>query len=215
MALHPSRPGPGGTALSASGKALGELVLASANAGKLRELQALLPRGWCAHPLSDYSGEQAEESGQSFVENAIIKARHACAASGLAALADDSGLMVDALDGAPGVLSARWAGPCADDAANNRLLLERLGDADCRRARFVCVLAYMRHAADPAPAIFEGIWPGRILERAQGDGGFGYDPLFLPDGGQCSAAMLAPQDKNRISHRGLAMRRFVAHIKAL
>ena len=183
-------------------------MLASANAGKLRELQGLLPSGWCAHPLSRYTGEQAEESGQSFVENAIIKARHACAASGLAALADDSGLMVDALDGAPGVLSARWAGGCADDAANNRLLLERLGDAACRRAHFVCVLAFMRHARDPAPAIFEGRWSGRISGRARGDGGFGYDPLFVPDGMRCSAAMLAPDDKNRLSHRGLAMRRF-------
>lgn len=193
------------------------LVLASGNRGKLAELRGLLgdlPLNLLA--LGDFTAEAAEETAPSFVENAILKARHAAAASGLPALADDSGLEVDALAGAPGVQSARYAGPAADDAANRARLLQQLADvpADRRTARFRCVLVYLRHAADPWPQIFSGTWEGRIALTEAGQHGFGYDPLFwLPEHG-CTAAQLDPADKARLSHRAQAAQALRAFLQA-
>jgi XTP/dITP diphosphohydrolase len=185
------------------------IVLASGNAGKIREIQSLLAgRDIRIVPQSVFGIPDAEETGLTFIENAILKARHAAGLSGLPAIADDSGLEVDALDGAPGVYSARYAGPGASDAANNARLLEALeGMPEERRgARFRCVMAYLRHANDPSPLIAEGVWEGRILTEPRGTNGFGYDPLFfVPDEG-CSSAELAPEVKNRLSHRGQALR---------
>ena len=183
-----------------------QLVLASNNAGKLKELQAMLGDHIEVLPQSQFISEEAEETGLSFVENAILKARHAARASGLPALADDSGLAVDALDGAPGIYSARYADN-QGDAANNAKLLAALRDVPeaQRSARFICALALVRHADDPVPMICEGAWEGRILHAAQGEHGFGYDPLFLvPELGISSAEMPAEQ-KNQLSHRARAM----------
>lgn len=185
---------------------LTELVLASHNAGKLKELQAMLGDRVRVRSVGEFSQVEPEETGLSFVENAILKARNAARLSGLPALADDSGLAVDALGGAPGIYSARYADG-QGDAANNAKLLEALKevpDAE-RTGQFVCVLALMRHADDPLPILCEGLWPGRILHAAQGEHGFGYDPLFQPDGEAVSAAELAPAEKNQRSHRARAM----------
>lgn len=184
-----------------------ELVLASNNPGKAEELSRLLAdTGIDVMPQSRFRVPEAEETGQTFVENALIKARNATACSGRPALADDSGLCVDALDGAPGVRSARYAGPEADDAANRRLLLEQLAGQERRTARFVCVVVWIRHAYDPLPLIAQGEWRGRIGEEERGSGGFGYDPLFLPEEDPTrTAAELAPEDKDRLSHRGRAL----------
>jgi XTP/dITP diphosphohydrolase len=187
--------------------ALHELVVATGNRGKLAELQALLADlDIRVRSQEAFDVPPVEETGLSFVENAILKARHACLHTGLPALADDSGLAVDALDGAPGVRSARFAGEGAGDAANNRLLLERLAGLPPaqRGARFHCVLALLRNARDPVPLICSGSWAGTILESPRGSGGFGYDPLFLVPGLGLSSAELAPADKNRLSHRGQA-----------
>ncbi|MEJ8319668.1 MULTISPECIES: RdgB/HAM1 family non-canonical purine NTP pyrophosphatase [Pseudomonas] len=185
---------------------LTELVLASHNAGKLKELQAMLGDRVRVRSVGEFSQVEPEETGLSFVENAILKARNAARLSGLPALADDSGLAVDALGGAPGIYSARYADG-KGDAANNAKLLEALKevpDAE-RTGQFVCVLALVRHADDPLPILCEGLWPGRILHAAQGEHGFGYDPLFQPDGEAVSAAELAPAEKNQRSHRARAM----------
>lgn len=183
------------------------LVLASGNRGKLAELRGLLgDLPLSLQALGDFTADAAEETAPSFVENAILKARFAAAASGLPALADDSGLEVDALAGAPGVHSARYAGPAADDAANRARLLQQLDSvpAGQRTARFRCVLVFLRHANDPWPQIFSGTWQGRIALAEAGRHGFGYDPLFwLPEHG-CTAAQLAPADKARLSHRAQA-----------
>ncbi|WP_120994868.1 RdgB/HAM1 family non-canonical purine NTP pyrophosphatase [Stutzerimonas urumqiensis] len=187
-------------------KPLTELVLASHNAGKLKELQAMLGDRMTVRSVGEFSQVEPEETGLSFIENAILKARNAARVSGLPALADDSGLAVDALGGAPGIYSARYAGG-AGDAANNAKLLDALqGVPDEQRgAQFVCALALVRHADDPLPILCEGLWPGRILHAAQGAHGFGYDPLFwVPEAG-CSSAELDPREKNRISHRARAM----------
>lgn len=183
-----------------------ELVLASHNAGKLKELQAMLGDRVRVRSVGEFSQVEPEETGLSFVENAILKARNAARLSGLPALADDSGLAVDALGGAPGIYSARYADG-QGDAANNAKLLDTLRDVpDAERtAQFVCVLALVRHADDPLPILCEGLWPGRILHAAQGEHGFGYDPLFQPDGEAVSAAELAPAEKNQRSHRARAM----------
>ncbi len=183
-----------------------ELVLASNNKGKLAELQAMLGNSIKVRPQSDFTDIEAEETGLTFVENALIKARHAARASGLPALADDSGLAVDALGGAPGIYSARYAGG-AGDAANNAKLLEALRDVpDAERgAQFICALALLRHAEDPIPLICEGAWEGRILHAASGEHGFGYDPLFWVPERDCSSAELSPQEKNQLSHRAQAM----------
>ncbi|MCM2321540.1 MAG: RdgB/HAM1 family non-canonical purine NTP pyrophosphatase [Pseudomonas sp.] len=187
-------------------KALTELVLASHNAGKLKELQAMLGDAVRVRSVAEFSNHEPEETGLSFVENAILKARHAARVSGLPALADDSGLAVDALGGAPGIRSARYADGLGD-AANNAKLLEALQDVpDAERgAQFVCALALVQHADDPLPIICEGLWHGRILHEARGEGGFGYDPLFWVPERECASAELAPAEKNQLSHRARAM----------
>jgi XTP/dITP diphosphohydrolase len=182
--------------------------MASGNPGKLRELAVILADlGYDLHPQSEFGVDEVPETGTTFVENAIIKARHAAQHTGLPALADDSGIEVDALAGAPGVYSARFAGAGADDAANNALLVEKLRSVPAaqRSARYRAVIVFMRHAADPAPLICEGSWEGVIQLTPVGDGGFGYDPyFFLPDLG-CTSAQLSAADKNRMSHRGRAV----------
>lgn len=181
------------------------VVLASGNVGKLRELDAVLaPLGLSLKPQSEFDVPEVEETGLSFVENAIIKARAAAARSGLPAIADDSGLEVDYLDGAPGIYSARYSG--AGDAANNARLLQELRDVPeaQRSARFQCVLVYMRHALDPTPLVCQASWEGTILFAPAGERGFGYDPLFYVPEHQCSSAQLPPEIKNRISHRAKA-----------
>lgn len=186
----------------------GQIVLASSNAGKLAEFRTLFAdAGLSLRPQSDFDVADAEETGLSFIENAILKARHAARATGLPALADDSGLCVDALDGAPGLYSARYAGRPGDHAANIDKLLRELAEVPeaARGARFVCVLALLRHAEDPQPLIAEGVWEGRILNAPAGSGGFGYDPVFfVPDHGM-SAAQLPAEVKHRASHRAIAM----------
>jgi len=185
-----------------------QLVLASGNAGKLRELARILEDlGYALHPQSEFDVPEVAETGTTFVENAIIKARHAAALTQLPALADDSGIEVDALDGAPGVYSARFAGSGADDATNNALLVEKLRavPAAQRSARYRAVIVLMRHAGDPAPLICEGSWEGMIQLQPAGEGGFGYDPYFyLPELG-CTSAQLSSDEKNRLSHRGKAL----------
>ncbi|MFM8331181.1 MAG: RdgB/HAM1 family non-canonical purine NTP pyrophosphatase [Candidatus Methylumidiphilus sp.] len=195
-----------------------KILLASNNPGKIREIQALLSgRGWEILPQAAFVREEAEETGLTFVDNALIKARHAAQASGLPAIADDSGLEVDALGGAPGVFSARYAGPGADDAANNAKLLSAMaGVADgLRAARFRCAMVYVRHADDPAPLIAEGVWEGVILRELRGGNGFGYDPLFFVPERGCASAELAPADKNQLSHRGRALRALAVQLARL
>ena len=185
-----------------------KLVLASGNAGKLVELRELLAgAGHALHAQSEFGVDDAEETGLTFVENAILKARHAARATGLPALGDDSGLCVDALDGAPGLYSARYAGTHGDARANIAKLLDALsGTADeGRSANFHCVLALLRHADDPQPVIAEGRWRGRIARTQRGSGGFGYDPVFIDPEHGCTAAELDPALKNRISHRARAL----------
>ena len=192
-----------------------KLVLASGNAGKLKELSSLLaPLGIEVLPQSAFNVSEAEEPHPSFVENAIAKARHAARATGLPALADDSGLCVDVLGGAPGVLSARFAGEPKSDARNNALLLERLAGEPNRHARFYCALALVRHADDPQPIIACGEWRGEILEAARGQGGFGYDPLFLVRDLDQTAAEIDHELKNVLSHRGNAMRQLLDRLRA-
>lgn len=185
-------------------------VLASNNAGKLAEFRSLFAEHGIAFTAqSEWGVEDADETGLSFIENALIKARHAAGLTGCPAIADDSGLCVDALQGAPGIRSARFAGGHGDAVANNNLLLAKLaGVVDAERtARFVCALAFVRHADDPMPVIAEGVWEGRILAAPAGDGGFGYDPLFFDPTQGMSAAAMAPERKQLLSHRGQAMRR--------
>ena len=182
------------------------IVIASGNAGKLREFRELLaPLGWNAVAQSDLNVPSAEEPHATFLVIALAKARHAAAATGLPALADDSGICVAALAGAPGVQSARFAGVPVDDRRNNDELLRRLADAEDRRAHYTCVLAAVRAVADPEPLIADARWHGTIVRQLRGRGGFGYDPVFLlPELGR-TAAELDPAEKNRISHRGQAM----------
>jgi XTP/dITP diphosphohydrolase len=193
-----------------------QLVLASGNPGKLRELSAILDElGYQLHAQSEFGVDEVAETGTTFVENAIIKARHAATITGLPALADDSGIEVDALDGAPGVYSARFAGANADDAANNALLVDKLRNVPPaeRRARYRAVIVLMRYAADPSPLICEGSWEGMIQLDPAGDGGFGYDPyFFLPDLG-CTSAQLSASEKNRLSHRGAALQELKRKLK--
>ena len=185
-----------------------QLVLASGNPGKLRELSALLgDLGYQLHAQSEFDVPEVAETGTTFVENAIIKARHAATITGLPALADDSGIEVDALDGAPGVYSARFSGEGANDDANNALLVQKLRHVPAaeRSARYRAVIVLLRHAADPSPLICEGSWEGMIQLEPAGSGGFGYDPYFyLPDF-DCTSAELSAEEKNRLSHRGAAM----------
>ncbi len=200
----------------ALGHVAGDLVLASGNAGKLRELSAMLqPLGWNLRSQAEWRLAAAVEDGETFVENALKKARHACRHTGLPALADDSGLVVDALNGAPGIRSARYAGDQADDAANNLRLLQALdGVPEARRsAHFYCAMVLLRHAGDAAPLVATGAWHGRILTRAQGTQGFGYDPLFWVPEQDCASAELEPSVKNRISHRGRALQSLLSQLQ--
>lgn len=193
-------------------------VLATQNAGKIREFgEALQAEGIELSPLSHWTNASPEETGLSFVENALIKARHASSVSGLPALADDSGLVVDALGGAPGILSARFAGPTASDQDNLAYLLESLQRVpeSKRSAHFICVLAWMRHPQDPCPLIALGRWSGRVLEAPCGTQGFGYDPIFWVPERQCSAAELSPETKRALSHRGQALDHLLTQLKSL
>ncbi|MDJ0881431.1 MAG: RdgB/HAM1 family non-canonical purine NTP pyrophosphatase [Gammaproteobacteria bacterium] len=195
-----------------------KLVIASGNQGKLRELSALLaPLNFEVHTQAEFNVHEAEETGTTFVENAIIKARNAAEQSGLPAIADDSGIEVDALDGAPGVYSARFSGPGASDTKNNELLVEKLRDVPEaeRTARYRAVIVYMRHAKDPSPIICEGSWEGRILLEPKGQGGFGYDPYFFVPSHGCTGAELSAEEKNRISHRGQALQLLVNKLQQL
>ena len=194
---------------------MARIVLASGNRGKLAEFGHLLAgSGLEVVAQGELGVADIEETGLSFIENALLKARHASRVTGLPALADDSGLCVDALQGAPGLYSARYAGAHGDNAANNaRLLRELDGLPDARRgAFFICVLVLLHHADDPAPLVAEGRWHGRVLHAPRGDGGFGYDPLFLPHDETASAAELPPGLKNRISHRGRALTQLRARL---
>jgi XTP/dITP diphosphohydrolase len=193
-----------------------KLVLASNNAKKMKELNALLaPLGFEVIPQGELGIPEAEEPHCTFVENALAKARHAAEHSGLPALADDSGLCVSALHGAPGVLSARYAGEPKSDARNNEKLLGHLAEHDNRAAHFYCVLVLVRAANDPQPIIAEGEWHGEILPAQKGEGGFGYDPLFfVPEFGQ-TAAELDSETKNKVSHRGRAMQKLIERLPTL
>lgn len=195
-----------------------KLVIASGNQGKLRELSALLePLDFEAHAQSEFNVPDVEETGTTFVENAIIKARNAAQHTGLPAIADDSGIELDALDGAPGVYSARFSGKDASDEKNNALLVEKLRDVaeDRRTARYRAVLVYMRHAKDPSPIICEGSWEGRIVLEPRGQGGFGYDPYFYVPTHGCTSAELSAEDKNSISHRGQALKKLVEKLEQI
>jgi len=190
-----------------------KIVLASNNAGKLKEFaQLLAPLGIEVLPQSAFNVSEAEEPHVTFVENALAKARHCSQVTGLPALADDSGLCVEVLGGAPGVKSARFAGEPKSDARNNEKLLKELSGAANRRAHFTCVLVLVRHADDPQPVICEGEWQGEILDAPRGAEGFGYDPLFgVPALGK-SAAELSHEEKNALSHRGQAVQQLVARL---
>ena len=189
------------------------LIIASHNAGKIREFQAVLGHRWQVLPQAELGVSDVEETGSTFVENALIKARHACSQAHCAALADDSGLVVPALGGAPGLRSARYSG--GDDEANNALLLKNMATLDEDRAAFyVAVVVLLKHADDPTPLIAEGRWHGRIATAPRGTGGFGYDPLFVPDGYEQHAAELPSEEKNRVSHRALAVQQLLQQLAA-
>ena len=189
-----------------------KVVLATGNAGKVRELASLLRDfGLDIVAQTDLDVESAEETGLTFIENAILKARHAAAITGLPAIADDSGLAVNALGGAPGIYSARYAGVDASDRQNLEKLLVALNDVPDgqRQAQFHCVLVYLRHADDPTPLVFHGVWPGEITRTPAGEGGFGYDPIFyVPSEGK-TAAELTREEKSAISHRGQALKQLL------
>ncbi|MFC1665494.1 RdgB/HAM1 family non-canonical purine NTP pyrophosphatase [Pseudomonadota bacterium] len=187
------------------------IVMATGNAGKIRELSAVLSSAEVELiAQTDLNVPDVEEAGQTFVENAIIKARNAAKVTGLPAIADDSGIEVDFLNGEPGIHSARYGGIDATDIDNNLKLLAKLkGIPEAQRsARFQCLLVYIHHAADPTPLICQGTWEGIVLDAPHGDNGFGYDPLFYVPTHKCSAAELAPVVKNQISHRGIALHIF-------
>lgn len=194
-----------------------KIVLASGNRGKVQEIQQLLkPLGWDVVPQTDWGFVEAEETGLTFIENAIIKARHAAHHTGLPALADDSGLAVAALNGAPGIYSARYAGsPCTDQENIDKLLFQ-LRDVPTheRRASFHCVLALLRHSDDPTPIICHGRWDGYITTSPQGDQGFGYDPVFWIPELECTAAQLTLAQKHQYSHRGEALRSLLNQLQA-
>lgn len=194
-----------------------KIVLASGNPGKVHEINQMLAGLHLAVvPQSDFEVTEAEETGLTFVENALLKARNAARFTQLAAIADDSGLEVDALRGAPGIYSARYAGSGAGDNANLLKLLEDIKKVpdEKRSARFQCVLVYLRHEQDPTPIICQGTWEGRLLRAPVGDNGFGYDPIFFVPTHNCSSAQLPPETKNALSHRGQALRKLVAALSA-
>ena len=193
------------------------MIVASSNAGKLAELTVLLaPLGFDLTPQQELGIESPPETGSTFLDNALIKARHAAAARGLPAIADDSGIEVDALGNAPGVRSARFAGEGAADEENLRKLLSEMRDVPAARrgARYRCVIAFVRDAADQEPIIAAGDWEGSIAQAPRGAGGFGYDPIFVPAGGERTAAELAPGEKNAVSHRARALRALLAQMRA-
>jgi XTP/dITP diphosphohydrolase len=193
-----------------------EIVLASSNPGKVREINQLLATlDLHVQPQSEFGVIDAEETGLTFVENAILKARNAAQHTGLPAIADDSGIEVDALNGAPGIYSARYAGSNASDQANlEKLLAELDGLPEAKRsARFQCLMVFMEHANDPTPLICQGTWEGRILPAARGDNGFGYDPVFYVPSHDCSSAELPADVKNALSHRGQALRQLVTALQ--
>lgn len=195
---------------------MNKIVLASGNKGKLKEFAEILAEfGIEVLPQSQFNVEEVPETGTTFVENAIIKARHAANITGLAAIADDSGLEVDVLGGAPGIYSARYGGDNASDSDNYNKLLAALKDSpEQRSARFQCILVYMRHADDPTPIICQAAWEGSIAFEPQGDNGHGYDPIFIPEHHQCSAAQMSSEEKNALSHRGKAMQLLLAELQA-
>lgn len=187
-----------------------KIVLASSNPGKLREISAIFAdKPYQLIPQSEFNVSDAEETGLTFVENAILKARHAAAATGMMAMADDSGIEVDYLQGAPGIYSARYAGQPCNNQANNDKLLNALKNvpAEQRTARFQCVIVLLRHAKDPTPLICSGTWEGLIVAQETGANGFGYDPLFYVPTHHCTSAELSPEVKNQLSHRGQALRK--------
>ena len=192
-----------------------KLVIASNNAGKLREIRHLLePLGIEVLPQAQFKISEVDEPHRTFIENAIVKARHACERTGLPSLADDSGICVNALNGQPGVLSARYSGEPKSDERNNLKLIDALSSQADRSAHYYCVLVLLRHAEDPQPIIADGSWHGEIVPDKRGDGGFGYDPHFyLPDLGK-TAAELPMEQKNRISHRGQALARLLSRLTA-
>ncbi|POP53453.1 RdgB/HAM1 family non-canonical purine NTP pyrophosphatase [Zhongshania marina] len=191
------------------------VVLASGNRGKLAELGNLLAdMGITLRSQAEFDVIEADETGLSFIENAILKARNAARQTGFAALADDSGLSVDALGGAPGIYSARYAGEHAQDADNNAKLLHALKNETKRRAHFHCALAFVRHADDPAPIVAEGLWHGEILSAPRGSNGFGYDPLFYIADLNLSSAELSKEQKNQLSHRALALSQLLPRLRA-
>jgi XTP/dITP diphosphohydrolase len=190
------------------------LVLASNNAGKLKEFaQLLAPIGFELHPQGEFNVPEAEEPHATFVENALAKARHAARLTGLPALADDSGVCVNALGGAPGVYSARFAGEPKSDARNNDKMIAQLAGHADKSAYYYCVLVYVRHADDPQPVIADGVWRGEMIDTARGSNGFGYDPYFLLPALGKTAAELSPQEKNAMSHRGQALRTLVEKLR--
>jgi XTP/dITP diphosphohydrolase len=194
---------------------IGRLVLASGNQGKLREFRRLLaPLAIDVVAQAELGIGEADEPHVTFVENALAKARHASAASGLAALADDSGICVAALGGAPGVISAHYAGEPRSDARNNAKLVAALQGVADRRAHYACVLVLVRRADDPEPVIAEGRWHGRVIDTPRGDGGYGYDPHFEEAGSGLTGAEMALADKNAVSHRGVAMRALIERLRA-
>ena len=193
------------------------LVLATSNVGKLREISEILEdTSFEVAPQSAYDVSDVEETGSSFVENALIKARNASLTSGLPAIADDSGLVVDALGGAPGIRSARYAGPGATDQENLEKLLRAVTEVPParRQARFYCLMTFLRHPEDPVPLICQGVWEGTIVSNPRGENGFGYDPVFLVPGHDRTAAELDSKTKNRLSHRGQALTKLAARLKA-
>ncbi len=197
-----------------------QIVLASGNAGKLREIQSMFNDSGLdleLAPQSDFNVPEIPETGLSFVENALLKARNASEHTGLPALADDSGIAVDALDGAPGIYSARYADEGASDEDNLLKLIDVIKDLDeeDRAAQFVCLMAYVRSADDPVPVLVEGIWQGRVITEARGDNGFGYDPMFYVPSHECTSAELDPETKNQLSHRGQALRKLVVKLKEI
>ncbi len=193
-----------------------EVVLASSNPGKLKELRELLADdGFTLVPQDSLGIEPAVEDGLTFVENALKKARHASAAAGLPAIADDSGIAVDALGGAPGIYSARYAGADATDADNNAKLIAALANEHNRAAHYYCVIVFLRHAEDPTPILATGSWDGSIIDEPRGSGGFGYDPHFLPVGSRRTTAELSAADKHAVSHRGQAVRSLREQLRSL
>lgn len=195
-----------------------DILFASGNKGKVNELKEMLvPFGLNVVPQSEFSVEEVPETGTTFVENAIIKARHAAKVTGLPCIADDSGLEVSALNGAPGIYSSRFAGTNATDGTNIDKLLTELKDVpeQQRQARFVCVLVFMRHADDPTPIICQGFWQGVITSERHGDNGFGYDPVFYQPDLNCTSADLSPEQKHQLSHRGKALKQLISQIQGL